>query len=142
MTVVDASVAIKWFVREDGRPQAMRLLEEGNELSAPDFIRIEVANIGWKKIRLGQADTDQISGMISRLDGFFASLEQSARLLPQALRIATALDHPIYDCLYLACAEERGESLVTADARLANKRRSSGQRDVVLLHEWAPAHRS
>ena len=35
--------------------------------------------------------------------------------------MAFAIDHPLYDCLYLACAETTGSVLVTADKRLANK---------------------
>ena len=31
------------------------------------------------------------------------------------------VDHPVYDCLYLACAESTGSVLVTADQRLAGK---------------------
>jgi predicted nucleic acid-binding protein len=33
----------------------------------------------------------------------------------RALELALALGHPIYGCLYLACAEALGATLVTAD---------------------------
>ena len=36
-------------------------------------------------------------------------------LIDCALAIALYLRHPIYDCLYLACAERAGTRLVTAD---------------------------
>lgn len=35
------------------------------------------------------------------------------------------VDHPVYDCLYLACAEATESRLVTADKKLANKVASS-----------------
>ena len=38
----------------------------------------------------------------------------------RASQFATDINHPIYDCLYLACAEATGSDLVTADNRLAN----------------------
>jgi predicted nucleic acid-binding protein len=42
-------------------------------------------------------------------------------LLEAATRIAVALDHPVYDCVYLAAAEAEGISMVTADERLLRK---------------------
>lgn len=36
-----------------------------------------------------------------------------------ALDLATRLDHPVYDCLYLALALDRGAALATADRRFA-----------------------
>ncbi len=40
------------------------------------------------------------------------------RLAARSLALAADLDHPVYDCLYLALAELREASLVTADQRL------------------------
>src|SRR5260221_641265 len=42
-------------------------------------------------------------------------------LLEAATRIAVELDHPAYDCLYLALASERGCRFVTADERFVRK---------------------
>jgi len=39
-------------------------------------------------------------------------------LLQTALRWWERLDHPAYDCLYLALAEQRQATLITADQRL------------------------
>ena len=36
----------------------------------------------------------------------------------RASTIALELDHPVYDCIYLACTEIEGVPLVTADRRL------------------------
>ena len=48
--VVDAGVAIKWFVPEPLQDRAQSLLyAEGGQLEAPDFLIAEVANIAWKK---------------------------------------------------------------------------------------------
>jgi len=40
-------------------------------------------------------------------------------LAPEAFRLARLLDHPVYDCLYLALAMESGAPVVTADRRFA-----------------------
>ena len=37
-----------------------------------------------------------------------------------AVRLAVALDRPVYDCVYLALAHQIGGQVVTADARFAN----------------------
>lgn len=42
--MVDASVALKWFVAETGGDHALRLLQSGNDLLAPEYILIELAN--------------------------------------------------------------------------------------------------
>jgi predicted nucleic acid-binding protein len=43
--VVDASVAIKWFVEEPLRSQARKLLADRHEFVAPDLLIAEVSNI-------------------------------------------------------------------------------------------------
>ncbi len=37
-----------------------------------------------------------------------------------AVRLALALDRPVYDCVYLALAHRIGATLATADTRFAN----------------------
>ena len=51
--VIDASVALKWFVEEQGTDQAAALLAGNDLLIAPDLIVAEVANAGWKAVRTG-----------------------------------------------------------------------------------------
>lgn len=43
--VVDASVALKWVLDEEGRPAARALLLGNEPLHAPDFLILECANI-------------------------------------------------------------------------------------------------
>ena len=47
--VVDASVAIKWLVEEEGSETATRLLEGNHELHAPRLMVSEVTNALWRK---------------------------------------------------------------------------------------------
>ena len=42
-------------------------------------------------------------------------------LVGSATQLAIELDHPAYDCLYLAVAESRDFTFVTADERLIRK---------------------
>ena len=48
--VVDASVALKWVIEEDGSEAAGALLLE-EPLAAPDLLMVECANVLWAKAR-------------------------------------------------------------------------------------------
>ena len=116
--VVDASVAIKWFVREAGHEEALALLAPGIKRHAPGLVIAETANILWKKCILGEIDADQAEAAILALPAYFAETYRSDPLASRALEVALRLNHPVYDCLYLAYAERIGGPLVTADRRL------------------------
>ncbi len=116
--IVDASVAIKWFVRETQQEQALRLLTRRDDLEAPDIIIAEVANVTWKKCLRGEMAAEQAKAATIAIQQFPARLHPIAPFAERALEMALSLKHPIYDCLYLACAEANGATLVTADQRL------------------------
>ncbi|MCP5374222.1 MAG: type II toxin-antitoxin system VapC family toxin [Hyphomicrobiales bacterium] len=117
--IVDASVAIKWFVRENLRNHAMALLNRhGGDLEAPDLLLAEVGNIAWKKCRRGEMTTEQCRLALAGTEDCLSALHPMPLLVPRALAIALALGHPIYDCVYIACAEATGRTFVTADERL------------------------
>ncbi|HYF53398.1 MAG TPA: type II toxin-antitoxin system VapC family toxin, partial [Salinarimonas sp.] len=56
-----------------------------------------------------------------------AMVVPTADLIGPAWAVAKALDHSIYDCLYLACAEHTNQPLVTADRRFLDKARAKGR---------------
>jgi predicted nucleic acid-binding protein len=115
--VVDASVAAKWFVAEDGREQALQVLDLPDR-QAPDLIVAEVANVVWKKAVRGQVTDVQARAICAALPRYFETLHASEALIESAIGIGLALRHPVYDCLYLACAMRLGGRLITADRRL------------------------
>jgi predicted nucleic acid-binding protein len=45
-------------------------------------------------------------------------VEPDRHLQAEALALACHLDHPVYDCLYLALARREAATLVSADGRL------------------------
>jgi predicted nucleic acid-binding protein len=115
--VVDSSVAVKWFIRETGRERALRVLD-ATDRHAPDLIVAEVGNVAWKKTISGELTGPQARFICAALRRYFAVLHQSEVLIDRAIEIALHLRHPIYDCIYLACAERAGARLVTTDQRL------------------------
>ena len=45
------------------------------------------------------------------------------QLAAEALQLALKLNHPAYDCTYLACAGQKGAEFITADKKFLNKLR-------------------
>jgi predicted nucleic acid-binding protein len=119
--VIDASVAIKWFVEEETSALAASLLKESELLHAPDFLFVELANIAWKKVLRGDIGIEHAQLIAARAHEPFAALYPAAALHERALEIAIELQHPVYDCVYLACAEAVEDGcLITADRRFYN----------------------
>lgn len=124
--VVDASVATKWFFPEAGHQAARELAAGEAILIAPDLIVAEVGNSAWKKVARGEASADQARELAIGLPGVFRELVSCAALAPRALDLALELNHPVYDCFYLALAELARADLATADSSLARKIIRSG----------------
>ena len=123
--VVDASVAVKWLVAEPHSRDARELLGPRIVLHAPDFILTEIANVIWKKVRRKEIPSPQpyIDELANLTDA--VALQPSTDLVVKAAALAVQIDHPVYDCLYLACAEASAAPLVTADERLARRARET-----------------
>jgi predicted nucleic acid-binding protein len=116
--VVDASVAVKWFVEEPGTSAARDQLTAGPRLIAPDLVIAEVCNALWSRVRGGGIDKAQALTAVDLVARYFEELTPAAGLRERAFAMALELGHPVYDCFYLALAESRGTQLVTADGRL------------------------
>jgi predicted nucleic acid-binding protein len=116
--VVDASVAFKWFAQEEGTDRAVRLLERGEPIVAPDLILAEVCNAAWKSLRRRELSALQFEGIVNDVARPFARLVLLDQLIRPAAALTHRLDHPIYDCLYLALADAEGIPVITADQRL------------------------
>lgn len=128
--IVDASVAVKWLFTEEGTVESRQLLAHRIVLHAPDFILVEVANVIWKKAQRNEiADPQPYLEEFARLPDVVV-LRPSADLAPHAAAIALEIGHPVYDCLYVACAEVEEAPLVTADAKLCDAAHANSSVDV------------
>jgi predicted nucleic acid-binding protein len=119
--VVDASVALRWYVEGPGSTEATRLLDRKEPLVAPDLVVAEVTNAAWKLARAAAITAEHGRAIASAVTGAFDHLVPAAELCRRAYDLATSLDHPLYDCLYLALAERDDGVLVTADERLLRR---------------------
>ena len=128
--VVDTSVVLKWIVREAGSDAARSWV--GASLAAPDFIRAELANALWKKVRIGEIEPHQaLRGLEHGLEP--VSLVPTMPLVERALPLALTLAHPVYDCIFLTLAESLNMPLLTADKKLWTQTRRTSFNDRVVL---------
>lgn len=122
---VDAGIVVKWFVAEPLSQESRLLLARHLELQAPDLLLPEFANTIWKKVRRREiADPEPFLNELRSLTGLI-ELYPADVLIERASQLAFEIDHPVYDCLYLACAGITGAPLLTADRRLVERVRES-----------------
>ena len=92
--VLDSSVALKWALTEPDSAKAIKLREDYrngiHELIAPDFFPIETAHA------------------------------LTRALMPRAFDLSSKMRIGVYDCLYVALAEQERCRVATSDQRLLN----------------------
>lgn len=118
--VVDASVALKWVLDEDGSDRARQILQT-DVLLAPDLMWIEFANVLWVYVRRGLISRGDAEAAREALEAAPITALPSRPLLAAAHRAAFDLGHAVYECVYLAAAVDERATLVTADAAFAAK---------------------
>jgi predicted nucleic acid-binding protein len=120
--IIDASVAVKWFIPEEDSDRAFALVGT-HQLRAPALLLTEVGNAIWKKLR--RDEVSEPLDLIARHAELGVAVEivgdPDGVLATRALELALQLDHAIYDCVYLALAEASGDTLVTADYAFRRK---------------------
>jgi predicted nucleic acid-binding protein len=136
--VVDASVAVKWFLPDSSRePDAdraaelLRAIGEGRvELLQPPHWLAEVAAV------IARLRPQIAARAIDLLDSMELAIAADAELYKRASRLAQELDQHLFDTLYHALALENDALLVTADDRYLRKAGRLGK--IVALDAWAP----
>lgn len=124
MIVVDASVAVKWLIAEEGSDAARELLSGGELLVVPSPAQVEVPGAMLRKLRAGILDESETRGCLELWNDL---LKESIRVvafeavLERAAKIAIACSQPLIDCIYVATAENCGAKLITADAALQTR---------------------
>ena len=113
--VVDASVAIKFMVREHDTDRARALLSIADPLIAPDWLMIEAASSFWKKVARSELSPIHAERHLRDLPLFFQTLHAASDLILDAFQWSVRVHHSIYDCLYIALAVREDCRLATAD---------------------------
>jgi predicted nucleic acid-binding protein len=116
--IVDASVAIKWVILEDGSAAANRLISE-EELAAPDLLFVECANVLRTKAKRGDLTPAVARQGLALIDAMPIRSIPIRQHVGAAHVLALELDRSAYDALYLAVGLAERATLVTADVKFA-----------------------
>ena len=116
--VVDTSVAVKWFVREELSDAAEALWSAGLKLHAPDLMWLETANALWKKWRKKDLPLTDVGPSVTRLREVIDRWHDDIDLVEAATAMSLELDHPVYDCVFLVLAHNLKSRVISADQRL------------------------
>ena len=116
--VLDASAEVRIIEGAEAAAPFQEAVLKADLVLAPELMLTEVANALWRLQRAGQLEVDGLQRRLSRAAELVDVIEPDRHLQAEALALACHLDHPVYDCLYLALARREAAVLVTADQRL------------------------
>jgi predicted nucleic acid-binding protein len=132
--VLDASVAVKVFITEEGSEEAVAYVLSGARFIAPELVLVEVANVALKRFRRGELPRSVAERVVAASRTLFDELVPTSALVLRGF--ALAADHGLsaYDAMYVALADARHSRLVTADGRLIARIAEAG----LAIETWTP----
>jgi predicted nucleic acid-binding protein len=120
--VLDSSVGVKWVLIESLTDKARLLRDDFRngliQLISPDFFPLEVLHALTKAERQKRINPTEASTFWLDIMTTCPVLSASLPLAPRACAIASKAKIGIYDCLYVALAEQEKCEFVTADDKL------------------------
>ena len=125
--VLDASVAVKWFVEEDHSEAARYLLRrfgEGSvDLFAPSILMYEVGNALWRmvdrlKLLKAKYAMDTYSSFL-QLPIHYS--EMTGEDVSDSLGLSLKMGLTLYDMIYLKLSDKLAKTLITADGEILRK---------------------
>jgi predicted nucleic acid-binding protein len=119
--VLDASVAVKWFVDEDASDKA-RLLRDSfvrgqSELVAPDLLKYELAN-ALRSHPIAVVDRSTLLRAMDALDNYQFLITPSKETWALAIELSYSTPISLYDGVYVGLSQMLKSPLVTADQKL------------------------
>lgn len=122
--VLDSSVALKWVLAEPDSAEALQLRANFrslvHELISPDFFPIEVAHALTRAERQRRIPAGTGWGLWQKVMSDCPTLMSWQALMPRAFDLSSRMRIGVYDCVYVALAEQEQCRVVTADQRLLN----------------------
>ncbi len=125
--VVDASLAVKWVVKEEYSAEADALLRESaasdQAIMGPPHLLAEVANAVYQRVRTTDPDKhltiDEAGAALAQFNTIGIQLSSPPELGPGVARFALMHQLPVvYDALYVVLAQLIDAELWTSDRKL------------------------
>jgi|SRR5580765_4245516 len=120
--ILDSSVAVKWEISELDSDKAIRLRDDFqnglHEFLSVDIFKVEAAHAFTRAERQGRIRPGEakklLASVLTTAPQFFAF----SLLLDRAIDISSSMRIGVYDCLYVALAEQEKCDFITADDKL------------------------
>jgi predicted nucleic acid-binding protein len=124
--ILDASAALEIVLVRGKEPLLSRLIEQADEVLAPDLIVPEVVNTIWKYHQFESLGLNTCDQAIERVLGLVDMLVPSVELYRSAFLLARTTRRPAYDMFYLALARREDAGLLTTDIGLRKEAERQG----------------
>jgi len=124
--VLDASVAVKWFLPEIHQAESFDLLKSNPVLIAPEFLKVEFDSILSKWCRSGRLNyekAEEVRSVFKKIKIYFVDLKDIADI---SFEVSAKLPVTYYDTLYLCTAKLYKCKMVTFDRKLLKSVEGSG----------------
>lgn len=116
--VLDASAAIEVVLDRAHGPRFGGILEQADEVLAPDLLIPEITNTIWKYHQYEHLNLDICERALEFAIGLTDVLVPSNELYREAFLLARAARRPVYDMFYLALARREDAAFLTLDTVL------------------------
>lgn len=120
--VVDASVALKWVLKEPDSGSARRLRDDFkrsvHDLLAPDTFVAEVGHALTRAERKGIIQPPMAEAFFGDILSTPPDFHPFVLLMPRAMELSSKMRIGVYDSLYIALCEREKSQVITADQRI------------------------
>ena len=116
--VLDASASVRLILADPAAADLAERVGGAALVLAPELMLTELANTLWKLQRADRLNDLDTQELLAEARELVDRLEPDRHLQAEALALACHLNHPVYDCLYLALARREAASLISSDRRL------------------------
>ena len=104
-----------------------------DDVVSADILLVEAANVLGKKVRAKTMTGEDAMSCLTLIRSGVTRLLRSEPLVPRALELSIMLSHPVYDCVFLACAEAEGGALATRDIPFVTRVTERGLGHLLVL---------
>jgi predicted nucleic acid-binding protein len=126
--VLDASAAIEVVLARGKAHEFERLLEEADQVLAPDLIISEVVNTIWKYHQFESLSLNMCDQALEFAVGLLDVIVPCQELYREAFLLARSARQPAYDMFYLALARREDAGFLTTDRALRREAERQGIR--------------
>jgi predicted nucleic acid-binding protein len=131
--VIDASVLVKFILKEEGWNKIADFLKAGT--ISVDLVIKETVNTVWKRLMRKEISLEDAKRMFEAMKGILNKaviIENEMDHIDEAFKISIKQNITVYDSLYIALAKKKKLELLTADEMQAQVASLEEVRAIVL----------